>query len=275
MCWGKPVVWLSVLLWIGGCGGKSSAGPEKQKGDEITATLPGGAQMEMVWVEPGAFTMGSPASESGRGDDEVQHQVTISKGFYLGKYEITQRQWLAVMGAEPWSGKPYVQMNPNNPAVYISWDDLQEFVRRLNDVEGEAVYRLPTEAEWEYACRAGMTARWSFGDDENQLKDYAWYDATAWNVGLMYAQPVGAKKPNPWGLYDMHGNVWELVQDWYGPYSSDAQTDPQGPSSSGLGRGGRGGGFGDFARYARSAGRGALSPENSSSSIGARLLRTQ
>ena len=127
--------------------------------------------------------MGSPSTEVGRDSDEgPQHEVTISKGFYLGKYEVTQGQWQAVMGTTPWSGQSYVQVDADNPAVYVSWNDVQSFVQALNEAAKDSLYRLPTEAEWEYACRAGTTERWSFGDDESKLKDYAWYDV---NAGLL------------------------------------------------------------------------------------------
>ena len=117
----------------------------------------------------------------------------------------------------------------------ISWNDVQEFVQRLNEAAGEEVYRLPTEAEWEYACRAGTSARWSFGDDEGRLGEYAWYySGNVSGAGFRDAQPVGTKLANPWGLFDMHGNVYEWVQDRYGPYSSAAQLDPQGPSTGSL-----------------------------------------
>jgi len=241
--------------------------------EEITVDLPGGATMDFVWIEPGTFTMGSPDSEEGRDSDEgPQHEVTISQGFWLGTFEITQAQWESVMGTRPWEGKSNVQSNPLHPAVHISWDDTQTFIQRLNEAAGEGLYRLPTEAEWEYAVRAGTTTRWSFGDDESQLGDYAWYFGNAWDVGLPWAQPVGAKLPNAWGLYDMHVNVWELVQDWYGSYSSEAVIDPQGSTSGSL-RVHRGGGFNTDARFLRSAERSAAAPSSRFNSLGARLLR--
>jgi len=138
--------------------------------EEIIVDLPGGATMAFVWIEPGTFTMGSPSSEPGRWDDEgPQHEVTISRGFYLGKFEVTQGQWQAVMGTRPWAGESYVRENPNHPAVYISWNDVQAFIQKWNEAAEDSLYRLPTEAEWEYACRAGSVTRWSFGDDESQL----------------------------------------------------------------------------------------------------------
>ncbi len=157
--------------------------------------------------------------------------------------------------------------------MYISWDDVQAFVARLNEASGAEVYRLPTEAEWEYACRAGTTTRWSFGDDEGDLGDYAWYRDNAWAAGLQYAQPVGTKLHNPWGLYDMHGNVWEWVQDWYDSYTSGALVDQQGPSSGSI-RVIRSGSFRHSAQDARSAYRSRHSPGGRLSRVGARLLRT-
>jgi len=249
---------------------------------EIIVDLPGGADMEMVWIEPGTFIMGSPDSEPGRDSNEgPQHQVRISRGFYLGKYELTQEQWEAVMGTRPWEGKIYVEEGEDHPAVFISWNDLQEFIGRLNAAAGADVYRLPTEAEWEYACRAGTAARWSFGDDEGRLRDYAWYYDNAWNAGEKYAHPVGMKRPNPWGLFDMHGNVWEWVQDWHTTivgvrvsttYPNSSQVDPAGPLS-GSHRVKRGGSFYDFSRYQRSGFRDGYSPRGRYINIGARLLR--
>ena len=136
---------------------------------------------------------------------------------------MTQGQWQAVMGSNP----SQFTGDPNRPVENVSWDDVQEFIRRLNAREGGATYRLPTEAEWEYAARAGTTTRWSFGDDASQLGRYAWHDGNAGGQ----THPVGQLQPNPWGLYDMHGNVWEWVQDWYGKYASGTAVDPAGPSS--------------------------------------------
>ena len=243
---------------------------------EITVELPGGETLTMVWIEPGTFTMGSPSSLPDRLSHEgPQHKVTISQGFYLGKYELTQGQWESVMGTTPWSGQDDVQENSNHPAVYIGWADVGVFVRRLNDATGEAIYRLPSEGEWEYACRAGTTTRWSFGDDESQLGEYAWYSENALDVGLEYAQPVGTKLPNPWGLYDMHGNVWEWCQDWYGRYPSVSLIDPTGPVTGSY-RITRGGAFNQFQGGAWSTYRAVGSPDgDGSNALGARLLRTR
>ena len=243
-------------------------------GKTLTATLRNGVSLEFVWIEPGTFMMGSPASEPGRGSDEgPRHPVTLTKGFYLGKDLITQGQWSAVMGTQPWSGRKYVQPHPDNPAVYISWNDLQELVAELNGEAGEALYRLPSEAEWEYACRAGTSTRWSFGDDEGKLRDHAWYESNAWKAGLQYAPPVGTKLPNSWGLYDMHGNVYEWIQDWYANhYPNTEQINPKGPEK-GAYRVLRGGHFYFNAGSTRSAHRYAGAPEGCGAHFGARLLR--
>lgn len=236
-------------------------------------SAPGPQPMEFVWLEPGTFVMGSPDFEPGRNADEgPQHAVTISQGFYLGKYELTQGQWEAAMGTQPWAGQAYVQSNPNHPAVYISWNDVQELIGKLNQAAGENIYRLPTEAEWEYACRAGTSTRWSFGEDESRLGEYGWYDANALNVGEQYAHPVGTKLPNPWGLYDLHGNVYEWCQDWYGGYSRNAQIDPTGPAT-GSGRVMRGGAFAHNAPNTRSAIRPAVAPDDLGRALGVRLVR--
>ena len=239
--------------------------------------LPGGETVEFacVWIEPGRFVMGSPPLEPDRENNEgPQHEVTISRGFWLGKYEIAQAQWESVMHNAPWSGQYYVQEDPNCPAMYISWHDVQEFMRRLNEAEGAAVYRLPTEAEWEYACRAGATTRWSFGDDENRLGEYAWYKDNAWDQGEQYAHSEGVKLPNPWGLYDMHGNVREWVQDWYadGYYIDSPRVDPQGPAS-GTTRVVRGGDIVSYVKHVRSARRARASASLRSHFFGARLVR--
>ena len=254
---------------------------ELVEGTERTFPLPvpeGDPPIDMafVWIEPGVFQMGSPASEEGRDSDEGPlHEVELSRGFWLGKYEVTQGEWEAVMGTRPWRGKDYVQPNSSHPAVYISWNDVQAFIDMLNTAAGEVVYRLPTEAEWEYACRAGTTTRWSFGDDVSQLTDYAWYGGNACSEGECYARVVGTKLPNPWKLHDMHGNVFEWVQDWYSRryYNSSPRVDPQGPSTGSY-RITRGGHFRNEASVLRAAFRwGQNSPSRSGPYDGVRLLR--
>ena len=233
--------------------------------------------LEFVWIKPGTFKMGSPSSEKDRYDNEGPvHMVRISEGFWLGKCEVTQGQWESVMRTQPWQGifkiKRYVRSGANNPAVYISWNDVQKFIGRLNAAAGSKVYRLPTEAEWEYACRAGTRTRWSFGDDESQLKHYAWYADNA--LGEKYGHSVGTKRANPWGLYDMHGNVWEWTQDCYKDSYSGAPTDGSAWKSQNCDiRVLRGGSWYDEPRSLRSANRSRYTAGNRYSSVGFRIVR--
>ena len=241
----------------------------------ITVDLPGGCTMDFVWIEPGVFLMGAPDDEPGRdydGDEGPQRQVQISRGFWLGRCEVTQGQWQAVMRAAPWAGQPNVRQAYASPATYVSWDDVQTFVDAANRHAGGLRYRLPTEAEWEYACRAGSSSPWCFGDDAERLSAYAWFRDNARLAGEPYPHPAGTRTPNAWGLFDMHGNVWEWVQDWYGPYPSTAETDPGGPPR-GLWRVNRGGDYYGSAPHTRSANRNYNEPEYRYHGLGFRLLR--
>jgi formylglycine-generating enzyme required for sulfatase activity len=212
--------------------------------------------MKLKLISAGTFMMGSPESEADREDDETQHKVTIGKAFYMQTTEVTQGQWKAVMGTEPWKGQvqsKYGKEGPNYAATHVSWDHAVAFCKKLSEREG-TTYRLPTEAEWEYACRAGTESIWNFGDDEKVLGDYAWYVENTNDIGEGYAHQVGLKKPNPFGLYDMHGNVSEWCHDYYGQdyYQQSPTNDPQGPESGSF-RVLRGGSWFINARYARSA----------------------
>jgi formylglycine-generating enzyme required for sulfatase activity len=230
---------------------------------EAPKTLRNSIGMEFVRIEAGAFQMGP---NDGADHEKPVHTVRISRPFYLGKYEVTQAQWEAVIGNNPSRFKG----DANRPVENVSWDDVQEFIRQLNAKEGGARYRLPTEAEWEYAARAGTTTHWSFGDNESQLGRYAWYNGNA--GGQMH--PVGQLQSNPWGLYDMHGNVREWVQDWYGQYVSGTAVDPAGPSSGSY-RVNRGGSWYGLARCCQSADRnyGAPGGRFVGLGLGFRLLR--
>jgi len=200
--------------------------------------------MKFAWIPPGNFLMGSPVGEKGRDDDEVQHRVTLTKGFWLGVYPVNQAELQAVMKNNPSHFK-----GDNRPVEQVSWQDCQAFCAALSKREGKT-YRLPTESEWEYACRAGATTAYCFGDDPAQLGEYAWYVENSDSV----TYPVGRKKPNAWGLYDMHGNVWQWCQDWYGDYPRSDQVDPLGPAQ-GSHRVIRGGSWRYYGRDCRSADR--------------------
>jgi len=215
---------------------KLGRAPEPKSGSaSLTLDLGNGVTMKLVLIRPGTFVMGSPGSEQGhKADEGPQHQVTISKPFYMGVTEVTQAQYEAVMGTNHSQFK-----GPTNPAENVSWEDAVDFCRKLSEKTGKTV-RLPTEAEWEYACRAGSKTRFSFGDSESVLGNYAWYKSNSGNN----THPVGQKKPNPWGLYDMLGNVAEWCADRCGSYSGESSTDPQGPGSGGP-RVARGGSWGN------------------------------
>ncbi len=226
-----------------------------------TEELPDGVPLEMEYIPAGTFMMGSPESQEERSDDEKLHPVTISKPFYLGKYPVTQAQMRAVMGVNPSQSK-----GDNLPVEQVSWDDCQEFLKKLNQNAKNVTFRLPTEAEWEYACRAGSTSAYGYGNNPDSLGDYAWYEDNSGNT----THQVGQKKPNAWGLYDMHGNVWEWCNDWYGDYATGAISDPTGPQK-GSRRVYRGGGWSGPAGFCRSADRGGVIPGNRYSNLGFRV----
>ncbi len=201
--------------------------------------------MKLNLIPPGEFMMGSPEREAGHQDDETQHLVKVTKPFYLSVYEVTQQQYERVMGNNSSKSK-----GTTKSVAMASWNDAVAFCHKLSEQEGDQ-YRLPTEAEWEYACRAGTTTIYSFGDDTRELPQYAWYNDNSNNS----THPVGELKPNPWGLYDMHGNVWEWCQDWYAAYrSTEVLSDPKRPAQ-GVRRVLRGGVFFTRPAYLRAADR--------------------
>jgi formylglycine-generating enzyme required for sulfatase activity len=196
-------------------GNPTGSGATRKTGDVKFITLPGGVKMEMIWCGPGTFMMGSPATEAGRFDDEAIHPVKLTKGFWLGKYEVTQAQWESVTGENRSRFK-----GPERPVDSVSWDDCQRFIRKANVALG-GVARLPTEAEWEYACRAGSGAAIA---GNGHLGDMAWYDGNSDSQ----THPVGKNQANDWGFYDMHGNVLEWCHDWFAKTEGQA-VDPKGP----------------------------------------------
>ncbi len=239
-------------------------------------------ELDMVAIEGGSFLMGSPEDEVGRYPNEKQHRVTVS-AFRMGRTTVTREQYREVMELEEAPGPG----GGEHPVSIVSWFDAVAFCNRLSEredlppcyeIEGEEVswiedaggYRLPTEAEWEYGCRAGSTGRWSFGDDEGALGEYAWFGGN-WGPE---AHEVATKKPNPWGLHDMHGNVWEWCWDAHGKYGAESVEDPRGTGvTSGALRVLRGGAFDDEPRVLRSAVRVGDLPEDSDRAFGFRCVR--
>ena len=199
---------------------------------EVKIDLGGGVKLDMVLIPAGKFKMGSPASETNRQQNETQHEVTLTKPYYLGKYEVTQEQWQAVMGNNPSIKTKGAKL----PVTDVSWNECQDFIKKLN-AKTNGGYRLPTESEWEYACRAGASTAYSFGDKITP-QDANYRDSNV--IGKPVA--VGSYKANAFGLYDMHGNVWEWCEDWYGIYPAGSVTDPKGPAT-GTSRVLRGGSF--------------------------------
>ena len=245
-----------------------------------TIPLSDDVDLDLVWVDPGTFIMGSPKDERGRQDNETQHEVTLTKGYWLGRYQVTQAQYEAIMGTNPSNFK-----GADLPVEMVNWDEAKEFCAKLTASEKAAgrlpegyEYTLPTEAQWEYACRAGTTT--AFNNDlnipkESQVKDnpcpnlnkVGWYGYNS----DQKTHPVGQKQPNGWGIYDMHGNVWEWCLDWYGAYPTESVTDPTGPEKGSY-RVLRGGGWdSNGAYYCRSAHRYYYYPDYNWRSYGFRV----
>jgi formylglycine-generating enzyme required for sulfatase activity len=245
-------------------------------------TFTNSLEIEFVQAPAGSFAMGSPDSDrEGRAMERPQHEVTISRPFWVARTEVTQAQWEQLMGENPYDrdrSNPYYNLpgmaeritRPDHPAT-VSWEDAQEFIARLNQIEDGPDYRLPTEAEWEYFARAGTTSRHYFGGDSSQLGEHAWTGEGFDDGGH---HPVGQKTHNPWGLYDIHGNVWEWVQDRYSTdyYAQSPTTDPRGPET-GDERVVRGGSWHSTGDGWRSAARRDYAPDYRGISIGFRLVR--
>jgi formylglycine-generating enzyme required for sulfatase activity len=250
----------------------------------------------MVWIPPGTFVMGSPTSEAQRYPDETQHTVTLTKGFYMGKYAVTQGEYLALMGSNPsyFTTRDYngnaIPPDLNRPVEEVSWDDATNYCAHLTQREQAAgrlpsgwVYRLPTESEREYACRAGTTTAFHYGNALHggmaNFYDYYEYDASVGDIyvsnpavsWLPRTTTVGSYQPNAWGLYDMHGNVWEWCRDWYGSYLTGSVIDPQGPTSGSLCVF-RGGCWYGHGRNCRSANRISYYPSHGDYNIGFRVV---
>ena len=235
---------------------------------------PTGRPPGFAWIPAATFLMGTPDSEPGRGWEGPQTEVTISAGFWIGQHEVTQKEFNSVKVAHKsnWTGETL-------PVELVTWDEAVDYCAELTEQERKAgrlpagyLYRLPTEAEWEYACRAGTTTRFSYGNDPDatQLENYAWFTGNS----EAKTHPVGGKLPNPWGLYDMHGNVWEWCLDWYGALPGGRATDPQNlePSFAGILRTVRGGCLANIAGGCRSGNRNGFPPDRPYYGIGLRLV---
>jgi formylglycine-generating enzyme len=283
-----------------------SAAPTPKQDDTYTSKTSG---MKFVRIKAGKFTMGSPADEKDRSDDETAHEVTLTKDYYLGIHHVTRGEFRKFVEAEnfkteaeadgkggygwdaeakDWKMAPkYTWRNPGftqsdtHPVVEVSWNDAVAYTEWLSKKDGRT-YRLPTEAEWEYACRAGTKTRFFFGDDDEDLAKFAnvadadFRAATGkdWGIkasdGFAFTSPVGSFKPNKWGLFDMHGNVYAWCSDWYGKYGGEAETNPRG-AATGSSRVYRGGSWFSYAWVCRSAFRYGIDPSFRRDFLGFRL----
>lgn len=255
---------LSISFFTIGCS-------ESPKGEgKLTGTITNSIGIEFVMIRPGSFSMGDATRQEcdtcrADVDETPRHPVTISRPFYLSRTEVTQAQWLALM-----DGNPSRFKGDRHPVEYVSWNNVQLYIFALNHREKTEAYRLPTEAEWEYAARAGTEKSYPFGDEERKLPGYGWHSV---NSGAK-TRKVGKLAPNPWGLYDMHGNVLEWCQDWYGRdwYGKSPVTDPDGPRT-GATKVRRGGFWGSHARACRVSARTHFPPAGRGGNTGFRLVK--
>ena len=236
---------------------------------DVPKRLTNAVGMKFAWIPPGTFMMGSTNKEKGRGDDEIHRKVTLTRGFYMGIHTVTQEQWQAVMGSNPSS----FMGEKNLPVEQVSWLDCQEFCKKLSAKDKKA-YRLPTEAEWEYACRAGTATPYHFGatlatNQANYNGDFVDGNSKK-GINREKTVPGGSFPANAWGLFDMHGNVWQWCQDWHGSYGRAETTDPQGPKT-GTNRILRGGSWGSHPIFCRSANRNFSAPDQRTEFYGFRV----
>lgn len=253
--------------------GQQGSDPQGSASRPTGQTFTNSLDMTFKRLPPGTFTMGSPADEYARSENERQHQVTLTQGFYMQTTEVTQGQWEQLMGSNP---SFFQNCGQDCPVEQVSWQDVQAFISKLNSREDTRTYRLPTEAEWEYACRAGSQT--AFANEGEIARDTCGYNEDLAQLGWYYrnsekgTHPVQQKQANAWGLYDMHGNVWEWCHDWQGKYSFQAVTDPTGPEQ-GLNRIRRGGSWSQYPMFCRAAYRSWQDPQNENADIGFRLVR--
>lgn len=237
---------------------------------------------QFVYLPPGTFLMGSETDRVPGEGEGGTHTVELTEGFFVAIHETTQEHYQKVTGETPWKGKRYVREGADYPATSVSWDDANDkFIKRLNETERSAgmlppgwEYRLLTEAQYEYAARAGTKTQFSYGDDESQLSKYAWYVANSWDAGEKYAHRVGQKLANQWGLFDMMGNVNEWTADYYGDYPPGKVTNPIGPNG-GSTRVFRGGSWMNFASHCLPAARNGNSSDYRFDNLGFRVALVQ
>jgi len=252
----------AALLLFGAC----SPPPPREWQEPLTG-------MDFIYVHPGTFLMGTPLDEPERRSDETLHEVQLTRGFYLGRYEVTQQEWATVMGENP---SNFADCGPRCPVEKVSYFRIEEFIRQLQESSPGSRFRLPTEAEWEYACRAGTQTPFSTGAtlstaDANFDGRYP-YAGDPPGTYLKSTAPAGSYPPNPWGFYDMHGNVWEWCSDWYAPYPTGIARDPRGAEVGEL-HVIRGGSWYFGADSARSGSRYTHRPQDDGFSLGFRLVR--
>lgn len=271
--------------------GKPSSAEEQNEarpGEPFLLHLGDGVTLELLWVEPGVFHMSSPANEAGRDDDEPAFQATLCHGYWLGRFEVTQAQWSVVMGTNP---SEFSELGPDAPVENVSWEDAMRFCRRVTRRErawqripSQYSFRLPTEAQWEYACRAGTTTAYAWGNrfpegicnaENSEGTGEDGNVATFHKQGrpVSSSMPVGTFEPNAWGFYDMHGNVWEWCHDWYADYPAKPETEPNGPDTGEI-KVLRGGSWFSGKGRCRSANRDWGDPGNRYHDLGFRLALT-
>lgn len=285
----RSQIWIASWCAVAAClplGLTASFADDLRPGDALDESKVGVAA-RFIPIKAGEFDMGSPEDEVGREDDETLHVVKLTQDYEMQATAVTQLQYFLVMGLNPSTFRKKencpdnggfqvrfgIGLCVNHPVEYISWDDAQKFIAKLNRIQNEYTYRLPTEAEREYAARGGVSSNfpYSFGSNRTtDLDNHGWYSHNSKNR----THAVALKLANPFGLYDMHGNVWEWVQDFYGDYPKKSVTDPKGPTT-GMFRVVRGGSWDDLARHLRSAYRFVVRPEIRFSDVGLRLVRTK
>ncbi|MDM8515993.1 formylglycine-generating enzyme family protein [Desulfobacterales bacterium HSG16] len=253
--------------------GKQNRPASKSSTKEIKKSFTNSSGMTFIYIPPGSFSMGSPLNEKGRYDRELQHEVTLNTGFYLQTTEVTQGQWKNVMRSNL---SHFTDCGSDCPVESVSWNDVHFFVRQINMVERTRKYRLPTEAEWEYACRAGSSTPFNWGELADCSKanfGVGFYQSECKNKNPGTIMKVALFAPNAWGFYDMHGNVAEWCYDRFDDYSKEKAIDPVG-GYSGRNRVYRGGSWGVLSRYCRSANRDEALPETRISELGFRMAMT-